>query len=131
MGRKTMVGGTLAERAWQLMGDGEWHDYDAVTRELMKVVPPGIAVRQAEVDRQQRGGGRNPGWVSPPVRKQNIDPLRQVATGQRTIVRQLLKNAAFEVTRDAPGVGRRIRMLRPLIYGGSRKGMPNKKRVSS
>ena len=43
----------IHRRAYELAGDGEWHDFEDLLRELAKMVPPGIAMRRSEYDRMR------------------------------------------------------------------------------
>ena len=106
----------LARRANELLGDGEWHDLETVMQDLMKVVPPGRALRQNERDRQtsnQQKTGSTPASRSRPQPRERL-----IAFGARTIVRDFLNNTrTFEV--DRPGqqgnhkasLGRKVRMI--------------------
>lgn len=83
----------LARRADELLGDGEWHNYEATMRALIRLVPPGRAMRQNEHDRIGSGYG-----MGPPARKQPRDTGDMITSGARTIVRQFLESVAFEAT---------------------------------
>jgi hypothetical protein len=106
----------LAARVVELLADGEWHNYEQVVRELMKVVPPGPAIRRAEQDRiaSNRGHKKADEEIGPRVKPRGTDEL--IRSGRRAIVRAFLRNVNYET--DRPGRAnridpeRRIRMLR-------------------
>lgn len=109
----------LAERATELLGDGEWHPYEQTMRQLMKAVPPGIGLRKSEEDRlrllKKRGVGEQP-------RTQPRDIEDQIWTGKRAVVREFLRNTKALET-DKPGSnqpggnhGRNIRLVRELRH---------------
>lgn len=88
----SIVSTQLAFRAVELLGDGEWHDYEQTVRELMKLIPPGIAKRKVEARRkagmaQRRAQGIPKGTLRPtPVDE-------QVRSGKRQYVTDFLGNA--------------------------------------
>lgn len=99
----------LAQRAVDLLGDGKWHNYEKVVHQLMKLIPPGRAIRRNEKERAMQ---------NPNPRKVPLSIERQIASGQRAIVRDFLKNSNFETDKaGSPRAGgnfeRHIRMLRP------------------
>jgi hypothetical protein len=113
----------LAYRATELLGDGEWHNYDAVLRELVKLIPPGEAIRKAE---RVRVAGRKQRKVIEPdapragrFQRESSDLIR---SGARVIVRDFLRNdRVFEADPKALAPGqvapdRRIRMIGKLRW---------------
>lgn len=103
----------LAEKATELLGDGEWHQHEKIMRALMKLVPPGPALRRSEQDRlawlRQRGREDAP-------RKRERATEDQVYSGQRAIVRDFLHNkGVFETNKAGSPHGgtfdRQIRMV--------------------
>lgn len=109
----------LAEKTHELLGDGEWHPYEQTLRALMKVIPPGPALRRSEMDRTswQKQRGLSPG---PRKRERSIED--QIYSGQRAIVRDYLHNKArFET--DRPGHAwksdpdRQIRLVGRVLRG--------------
>lgn len=117
------LGGLLRRRAYELLADGEWANYEQVMHALMRHVPPGIAVRRAEAsrlaDHKQRGTIPKDA-TAPPPRKRPAPAERQVYTGARAIVGEMLQNQRVFET-DVPGArgaglrnpNRRIRMINP------------------
>jgi hypothetical protein len=114
----------LAQRAYELLGDGKWHDYEKTLRELAKLVPPGVALRknemrraQSEVQRRRKGLGVRTGAKTGPV----FTVEQQMESGRREIVRTYLGNDFFEVDEhglvgrnySSPPLQRNIRMLYP------------------
>jgi len=91
----TGIGTALARRADQLLRDGKWHDYEEVLAELMKVVPPGRAVRVAELNRRQAHRGLGPNDPLPPRRRPQ-PPEKVVEFGAKEVVRDFLRNRAYE-----------------------------------
>lgn len=79
------------ERALELLADGEWHDRERLYAEMVKVVPPGRAVRHAELIRQTSQSGRAP---KDRVKQRSTEFL--VATGRRSIVRMALRGRRLE-----------------------------------
>lgn len=41
----------VLSKTLELLSDGEWHDYEQLLREVIKVVPPGVALRYAQTKR--------------------------------------------------------------------------------
>lgn len=120
----------MSERAVELMGDGKWHDYETIIRELAKLVPPGVALRRSEQLRQSArpstdGAAHDPNWKPPPARIRPRSTEDQISTGARVIARLFLGAVGFETNR--PGVSgikvagqpvRKIRMVRPPRRAG-------------
>lgn len=81
----------LHRRAVELLEGKGWVDLEPVLRELIKLVPPGIAMRKTEDDRV-----RNVGSPKPRVRYQDTEDL--VRTGARAYIRStVLKVEAYEM----------------------------------
>lgn len=110
----------LAVRATDLMKDRRWHEHEHIVRELMKVVPPGPAVRRNESDRaaSYRQMHRELGPDEPvPPRKRPLSREKQIEAGQRSLVREFLSSNVFE-SYPKSTAGRQvqnkvIRMLHP------------------
>lgn len=103
------------QHARQLLADGAWHDYEQVMRQLIKVIPPGRAIREAEKLRvvQARKRARYVGNAVPdaPPRRRPGDLDRMRETGARSIVRKMLNGANFQIS-DLQAGQRRIRWPR-------------------
>lgn len=105
----------FAAKAAELLGDREWHSYEQVIREMSKLVPPGIAIRRNEVDRQHNYLTRTgrPGTAPKNYRSDE----ERIRSGARSIVRDYLnKKLVFEKDQPPsyPGAkdpGRQIRMI--------------------
>lgn len=87
-------------RAYEYAGDGEWHDFEDVLREVGKVVPPGIAMRSVEYARMRNAirtaattTGRNR-TIAQEGRVKKRDPQDLVRQGARALTRRL-----FQVTK--------------------------------
>ena len=99
---KRYNGGRLADplvmRAVELLEDGEWHYVEDVLRELMKMVPPGRALRQAEQQRQYDG---------PAQRVRHKSERQLIEIGRRLLARRALVGSGkadyFEMTPASPG----------------------------
>lgn len=111
------------ERARELLADGGWHDYEQVMRELVKVIPPGRAVREADslrvaqVRKRARYAGRTP--PDKPARQRHGDLDRIRTTGARAIIRKMLNGAEFDI--DPPGRAERKRIRLPDATGRRRR----------
>jgi hypothetical protein len=109
------------DRARRLLADGAWHDYEQVIRQLIKIIPPGRAIREAEklrvaqARKRARYASSPPPEAAPRRSPPDLDRLRE--TGARSIVRKMLNGAHFEIT--PPGRGRRrIRLPRRSVTPG-------------
>ncbi len=116
----------LRLKANAMLGDGEWHDYEAVLEALIKLIPPGVAIRRNEMER--RAVKR-----APAQRARPLPVADQIRVGARRMVIQFLNNNNFEYDRPSvPGrasgqprgalhpanKGRRIRLVKPFGVGG-------------
>lgn len=106
---------TVREAMWtkakEVLGDGQWHNYEAAIREIGTVIPPGVALRTQERERIKS-------MTTPRASEQRTVPLdldRRVESGRRAMVRVLFKHRCFET--DKPGhtrnrvPDRKIRMV--------------------
>jgi hypothetical protein len=108
----------------ELLDDEEWHDYERVMAQCMKMVPPGQAYRKAE---ESRVGylQRNNLEVKPRVR--NTDSDQVIRSGARQVVSQLIQGQReFEVEPKGivprNGPRKKIRLVKSrLPYHGWRK----------
>lgn len=81
----------LRERAVVLLGDGEWHPYPLICRQLMELVPPGVGIRRTE--RMRRNA--SPGARERVKQRSSADLAR---SGAMDVVREFLRNTrVFEV----------------------------------
>ena len=115
------VSNLLAVRAAQILADRAWHNYEEVVRELMRVVPPGPAVRRAERNRAgmiySRGGARS---RAPESRALPRSTEELIAFGARDFVVEFLNSSTAWQVEAHPGGGRganrdprrRVRMVR-------------------
>lgn len=114
---KDPVADALAERANQLLGDGEWHSYDWLVRSLMPVVPKGRAIRQNERDRITSLGSNKP-------RKKQITVEEQINHGQRSVTRAWLnRKVALEFRGEPRTPEREVRLVGILRSGAGGEGM--------
>lgn len=103
--RRSGVGQPSPElaRARELLGDDRWHDYELIVHELVKVIPPGRAVREAEKLRvaQARKRARYAGRSVPDrvvLSRRTPRELDQIRyTGARSIVRKMLNGSDFDI----------------------------------
>lgn len=102
------------ERALELLADGRWQNYETVVRHLIKVIPPGKAIRTADSlrvaqarKRSRRAGLPDPGSVQR-VRAHDLDRVRE--TGARTIIRKMLTSSRFDVRPATAVRDRQIRL---------------------
>ena len=107
----------LAARATELLGDGLWHPFEQTMRSLIKLVPPGLALRRNERDRLRLHRQRGVNVGGPRVQQRPTEEL--IFSGARAIVRDFLHNTAFETDRmGVPQAGgnydRQIRMVAKL-----------------
>lgn len=97
---KPNVGGPpatpLAMRVCELLDDGEWKPFEAIAREAGKLVPPGQAMRRAEVRRKGQRHG------APAQRSRPISEERAIASGRRSFVRDTINatRQCFEFKQD-------------------------------
>lgn len=73
------------EKLVEVLGDGEWHDREAIIGAVAAVVPPGVAYRrgeQARLQLRQADGARTRG-----------EDTTSVATGAREVARKTLNQA--------------------------------------
>lgn len=96
----TPLGSRLAIRAHELLRDGQWHSWDRTVAELIKLVPPGIAIRRNERERVF-SSRKNKGEVTPRVRPRSPDQL--IHSGARAIVRDHLNTRRLY---ESQGIGR-------------------------
>lgn len=96
----------LMMRLFELIDDGEWHEVEPLLREVGKMIPPGQAIRRAELRR------RNSGHATPLERRRPVSEERQIVSGQRSFARDTINSARthVEVKFDEDGV-EHIRML--------------------
>lgn len=112
-GGGSATGSPELRRARHILSDGEWHDYEALLRELMRMVPPGRAARAAErhrvgqAARRARYRGDELTGVPAPTRVNDPDRVRD--TGARLIVRKVLGDAHFEISPPGRSPSKRIR----------------------
>lgn len=110
---ETGVGSAELQRARHLLADGLWHDYEALLRQLMRMVPPGRAARAAERHRigqaARRARYRGDVLTGVPAPTRVNDPDRVRDTGARLIVRKVLSDAHFEVSPSGRSPRKRIR----------------------
>lgn len=80
------------QRAVQVLIDGEWHDEEQVLLAMMRVIPPGQAMRRAESKRRgQRAAAR--ARFESPHRQVQRDPETLRAMGARAIAGDLLRHS--------------------------------------
>lgn len=86
------------ERAYELLSDGEWHDREKILFEISKRIPPGVAMRHAELVRQT--SGKTP---APPERVKKRSTEFLIASGKRSLARSALRGSRIEHRRDDDG----------------------------
>lgn len=79
--------------AEKLLADGEWHDGLELIAVIEKEIPPGIAVRKAELNRASRSARRN-GQALP--RKVERPVAAQIRSGKRSIITAMLGHRITE-----------------------------------
>lgn len=100
----------VTKRIYELIADGEWHDYSHVVREAAKEVLPGEAHRYMETTRTSKGG--------PEERTKNFDPVKLVEKGQRAIAVSTISGLArieMDPPRSERAEQRRIRLRPPNL----------------
>lgn len=97
---RTDLTANLARRAEELLSDGEWHSYEKTLRAMIKVVPPGIAMRRNEQDRVHTNSSHK--TPAPAQRKYDRSDDDKIYSGARSIVRDFLNNTRVFET-DMPG----------------------------
>lgn len=107
----------ITRRAVEILEGGAWYDTEALVRELMPMVLPGVAKRRNERDRRFNVAGRRgitAAEVAPRKRPAATDQM--IRSGQRAIVRETLTGiGAFEVN------GPKVRLVDlPRIVRGDR-----------
>ena len=79
------------DKALEILADGQWHDRELLYVEMAKLVPPGRAIRHAELIRRTSQSGK-----APAVRKQPRSTDFLITSGKRSIVRMALRGARLE-----------------------------------
>lgn len=120
----------MAQRAVELLKDGQWHPYEVIARDLMKLVPAGRALRSLDQHRGHAMGITAGNPVPPRIRDPGIDAL--IAKGQHSTVVSFLNNKSFEVNpKGMSGNGfaarehnakRKVRMVKEPRYAGGDPG---------
>jgi len=87
----------LATRADELLGDGQWHNYEKTIRALLRLVPPGRAMRRNEMDRV--ANRKTQGKSADIARKRPATAQQRIYSGARSITRDFLTTGAFETNR--------------------------------
>lgn len=93
----------IHQRARELLADGQWHDFEQIMRQLMPLVPAGIATRVVE-----RGRTKGRADVSPPKRVKPMSVDEQIRSGQRGFVRDVLNYARFYEATPSKARGTRL-----------------------
>lgn len=89
--------------ALELLADGEWHPRELVIVEAMKSVPPGVAFRDAEKERNR--AQRRPNGPGPRVK--GTDET-SITTGARNIARDCLANLEHARHGNPPRIERAV-----------------------
>lgn len=90
-------------RITDLLADGEWHDSGAIIAAAAAAVPPGIAYREGERDRQRK----RPDGPGPRVRG---DRQTSISVGAKKLVRRSLSNMSRNGRIDRTPDTRLVRM---------------------
>lgn len=97
------------QRAMEVLADGEWHNEAQVLAEMMKLIPPAVAIRRAERRRvNQRAAARA---TTPATRQAQHDDETLRVMGARHIAQDSLRQSRSVEYRRA-GNDRWVR-LRP------------------
>lgn len=108
----------LAIRAVELLGDGEWHSYPEVMREMAKRIPPGVAMRRAESLRARKRRSTDPAAPAERVKARSTEAL--IKSGSQDYVKNVLQNRRLYEIKPNYGAGapragwiddRKIRMI--------------------
>lgn len=91
-GREAGFRNRIGTKAYELLADGEFHDYEALIRALLPLVPPHMAMRRVEADRTRQHYLRDPTEPTPP-RRNLIETDRKIAIGARAFVRKVLADS--------------------------------------
>lgn len=88
----------LTMKVCELLDDREWHRVEEIIREVGKLVPPGQAIRRAELRRKNTS--------RTPERKQPVSEDRLIKSGRRSFVRDSMGSARphVELKFDDEGV---------------------------
>lgn len=108
MGAPVSATNPLTVRALELLEDGQWHDREAILRELMRLITPGVAFRVNETARVYATGNE--------VRTKPITEQRAVISGARRKALLTLNRARRIERRLVDGVTE-IRLRPPLPLG--------------
>ena len=114
----------IRARLLELLDDEEWHDYERIMAQCIKLVPPGQAYRKAE---ESRLAARQREGLPATPRKKYTDSDKVIRSGARQVVSQLIQGQKeFEieprgvVPRDGPR--KKIRLVKSRMpYHGWRK----------
>lgn len=108
-------GGITHTVLMELLADEEWHDLETVVRVGMASVPPGVALRRAEKDRELVWKREHPDQPLAP-RKVNNDTDYLIRVGARRRTMEVLRNKSFEFSEDRTKV--RLSENRKYQYNG-------------
>lgn len=89
-------------RVTELLEDGEWHDFEEVLAQLMKLIPPGRALRRTEAMRRYKSDAEE--------RQRPFSQERQIASGKRAIAKDALAKPYIEIYPLGKVKNKRVRM---------------------
>ncbi len=98
----------------RLLADGQWHLYDEIKEELMRLVPPGKAWRNYQLREEARVARHGPRTRGEP------DQAEQIRSGQLTLATQAFNSMGHSYIefKDEGGLlGERYVRLRPEHHG--------------
>lgn len=111
----TGKGSVVYQVLLEYLADEEWHDLEKVIRIGSAAVPPGVALRLAEADRDANWKKEHPGEPVVP-RMKNHDKDYLIRVGSRRYAVQVLRNKAFEINEARTKI--RLSESRKYQYNG-------------
>jgi len=120
----------MCVRAAEVLADRKWHDYEDLRKELMVLIPAGVAIRRNEDDRRRqhvKNDARTKRRTTRiPKRSVPISEERAILAGQRALAREFLAMRTFERRTKSGPTGpikqvRMIRVPRRAIYAAERE----------
>lgn len=97
------------DRMMAVLSDGEWHDRNQLMVEMGKVIPPGQAMRRAEVVRAQHDATKRPDRKARPRKMLRSDEAL-IIFGRRNITQVCLKNSAGRLEQRTVDGLRQVRL---------------------
>ena len=92
-------------KAREVLLDGEWHPYEEVRAAVMRVIPPGMAIRKAESERLAEARKRSKRGRPPLTQERTVSRSSDflIEYGRSRIANDVLKAEPYEVRTEQDG----------------------------